>query len=243
MALSSEHVVACQHGGIDTRGAAMTADPQLHTAPGGEPRRRRVGALTLIKASVSEQDNNAYLLVDVGGDALLVDAADDADALLRLVRRDDVGRLRGVVTTHRHWDHHRALGDVVTATGAPVLAGTDDADALPVPVDRRLDHGDVVEVGSLRLSVVGLRGHTPGSIALACVQPGQPAQLITGDSLFPGGVGKTGSPADFRSLLDDVETRLFDVYGDDAAVHPGHGDSTTVGDERPHLSTWRERGW
>lgn len=60
---------------------------------------------------------------------------------------------------------------------------------------------------------------------------------------FPGGVGKTWQPGAFEQLLDDVTNRIFDVYGDDTVVYPGHGDDTTLGEERPHLAEWRERGW
>ena len=68
-------------------------------------------------------------------------------------------------------------------------------------------------------------------------------QLFTGDSLFPGGVGRTGSAQDFTSLLDDVERELFGRYGDDTVVWPGHGDRTTLGAERGQLDEWRARGW
>lgn len=200
-------------------------------------------AVAVIKVSVSAQDNNAYLVTDrATGAQLLVDAADSVDVLLDLVTQHGDGRVRAVVTTHRHWDHHRALAQIVRSTGAEVLAGAKDADELGVVVDRRLRHGDAVALGSHRLGVIGLRGHTPGSIALA-VPHGAGHLLLTGDSLFPGGVGKTGSPADFASLIDDVEQRLFARYRDDTPVHPGHGDSTTVGAERPQLEAWRSRGW
>ncbi len=199
--------------------------------------------LTILKLSVSDQDNNAYLLTDPDtGAQLLVDAADDADTLLDLVRRSGDGGLAAVLTTHRHWDHHRALAAVVDATGAQVLAGSEDADELPAPVGRRLRHGDEIRLGPHVLTVIALRGHTPGSVALA-VPLTDAVALLTGDSLFPGGVGKTGSPADFTSLIDDVEARLFAPYPDDTAVHPGHGDSTTLGAERAHLPAWRARGW
>ena len=87
-----------------------------------------------------------------------------------------------------------------------------------------------------------LRGHTPGGVALGAEINGQ-QHLFVGDSLFPGGVGKTSSPEDFTQLLDDVISRIFEVYPDDAIVHPGHGASTTLGAERPHLDQWRARGW
>jgi glyoxylase-like metal-dependent hydrolase (beta-lactamase superfamily II) len=105
--------------------------------------------------------------------------------------------------------------------------------------------GDTVRIGELSFEVIHLRGHTPGSVALALEGPatGGVTQLFTGDCLFPGGVGKTWQPGDFDQLLDDVTTRVFDVYDDTTVVYPGHGDDTTLGAERPSLATWRERGW
>src|SRR5690606_4430385 len=214
-----------------------------HVEPHGDGVEVGDDGLAVLKVSVSDMDNNAYLLTDAAtGTQLLVDAADSAPRLLRLVAERGDGRLSAVLTTHRHADHHRALAEVVAATGATVLAGAADAAARPVPVDVRLRHGDTVRVGEHVLDVVALRGHTPGSVALV-VRTGARTLLLTGDSLFPGGVGKTTSPADFTSLLDDVEQRLFAVLPDETVVHPGHGDSTTLGAERPHLPAWRARGW
>lgn len=197
------------------------------------------------KASVSAMDNNAYLIIDrASGDHLLIDAADDAPQLTRMLSTEGAtGALVGILTTHRHSDHHGALAELAAMTGAPMLAGGPDADHLPLPADRRLAHGDQVAVGQLRLAVVALRGHTPGSVALALSDDGAAPLVFTGDSVFPGGVGKTASPADFRSLLADVTERLFDAYPDDTVVLPGHGDNTTIGAERPALPEWRSRGW
>jgi len=102
-----------------------------------------------------------------------------------------------------------------------------------------------VQVGDLTFDVIHLRGHTPGSIALALDGPetGGVTQLFTGDCLFPGGLGRTAKPAEFDSLYEDVKTRVFDRFGDDTVVYPGHGDDTTLGAERPHLEEWRERRW
>jgi glyoxylase-like metal-dependent hydrolase (beta-lactamase superfamily II) len=203
-------------------------------------------ALTIRRVSVSEMDNNCYLLTcRATGEQLLIDAADDPDRLLALVQEGSPpGRLDTVVTTHQHWDHHRALEAVVAASGARTAAGVDDADALPVPVDVRLAHGDTISVGEVSLDVVHLRGHTPGSIALVHRDPDGSVHAFTGDSLFPGGVGNTrGDAARFASLLEDVERRLFDVLPDETVVHPGHGAGTTLGRERPHLPEWRTRGW
>ncbi|MFC8500711.1 MBL fold metallo-hydrolase [Pedococcus sp. NPDC057267] len=211
----------------------------------GRPAEQHVwGGLTMWREAVSEMDNNAYLLrCSRTGELLLVDAADDAERLLRLVEGAG-GDLRTVVTTHQHWDHHRALAEVVAATGASTACGADDADGMPVPPDRLLAQGDVVQVGEVSLEVVHLRGHTPGSVALAYRDPDGPTQLFTGDSLFPGGVGNTKNPGQsFESLIEDVTTRVFEVYDDDTVVWPGHGANTTLGVERPHLPEWRARGW
>jgi glyoxylase-like metal-dependent hydrolase (beta-lactamase superfamily II) len=189
-------------------------------------------------------DNNVYLLTCRStGSQLMIDAADDAPRCLALVNEGS-GRLDIVVTTHQHWDHHRALVDVAAATGAATACGADDAQGVPVPPDRLLRHGDAVEFGEITLDVLHLRGHTPGSVALAYADPEGHAHLFTGDSLFPGGVGNTKNPGQsFEELINDVTERVFDVYADDTWVYPGHGADTTLGVERPHLQEWRDRGW
>jgi glyoxylase-like metal-dependent hydrolase (beta-lactamase superfamily II) len=205
---------------------------------GGPADVRELPGLTVSKLAVSEMANNAYLLrCTATGRALLVDAAAEPGALRALVGDAD---LRTVVTTHGHWDHHRALPDVVAATGAQAVAHAADAGDLPVPVDRTVAHGDTVEVGEQVLEVVHLRGHTPGSIAL--VWRGAGTHVFTGDSLFPGGPGRTTRPEDFSSLMDDLEERIF-VLPDDTWFYPGHGKDSTLGAERPHLPEWRARGW
>ena len=102
--------------------------------------------------------------------------------------------------------------------------------------------GDQIELGTESLEVIGLVGHTPGSITLAYAGAGV-THLFTGDSLFPGGPGKTNNPKDFTSLMNDLENKIFNRFDDNTVVHPGHGDDTTLGTERPHLAEWRERGW
>ena len=187
--------------------------------------------------------NNAYLLRCTQTDeGLLIDAANEADRLRELVRFEGPP-VSAVLTTHRHADHWQALEDVVRDADAAVYAGEPDADELPVAVDERLQHGDTVTVGDISLDIIALRGHTPGSIAALYRDPGGVAHLFTGDSLFPGGVGKTGSPEDFTALVDDVEARLFDVLPDDTWFYPGHGNDSTLGAERPQVPEWRRRGW
>jgi glyoxylase-like metal-dependent hydrolase (beta-lactamase superfamily II) len=206
--------------------------------------------LTIRRISVSEMDNNVYLLTaKASGAQLLIDAADDLPAIQGLLQdaaADTAAtpKLELIATTHQHWDHVRALKELVDATGARTAAGTDDADALPVGVDVRLSHGDVGNFDGFDLLAVHLRGHTPGSIAFVYEDPAGPTHIFSGDSLFPGGVGNTQKdPERFNQLISDVSERLFDAYPDDTVVHPGHGKPTTLGAERPHLEEWRARGW
>lgn len=222
--------------------------------PGGPSQVRVLDEVVVRKASVGPMDNNAYLLTcRVNGDQLLVDAAADPDRLLGLVREGSAaGRLTHVVTTHRHPDHVGALESVLAVTGAQHACGAPDAPAMPAPVHRRLHHADVLTVGHVTVEVVALRGHTPGSVALVYREPAHAhvdgaragrVHLFTGDSLFPGGPGKTQDVAAFTSLMDDLEQRVFARFDDETWVYPGHGRDTTLGAERPHLAEWRARGW
>ncbi len=247
-------------------GAGYTGD----VSTGGPADVRELAGLRISKLSVGPMDNNAYLLTCTAtGDSLLVDAANEADRILELTNGTS---LRRVVTTHRHGDHWQALAEVVERSGAATSAHPLDADELPVPVSDLVQHGDTVSVGQVELSVIHLRGHTPGSIALVWSGDGtqsHPSQrsgqlrpamhsypsqrsgqlrpaahLFTGDSLFPGGPGNTfGNTDDFVSLMDDLEERVFGMLPDDTWVYPGHGSDTTLGAERPHLAEWRARGW
>ncbi|MCY1158564.1 MAG: fold metallo-hydrolase [Citricoccus sp.] len=210
--------------------------------------------VTVRQRSVSEMANNVYVLTSkTSGTQVLIDAADDAEAVRELLEsaREDTPcelKLAVIITTHQHWDHVRALAAVAEATGVPTAAGTADAGAIEeatgVAAKVLLNHGDTAAFNGISLAVVGLRGHTPGSVALVYEPEDGPPLCFSGDSLFPGGVGNTQQdPERFESLFTDVVGRLFDVYPDDMIVHPGHGDRTTLGAERPHLAQWRERGW
>jgi glyoxylase-like metal-dependent hydrolase (beta-lactamase superfamily II) len=215
-----------------------------HVEPGTAAKRTLPG-VSIVKASVGPMDNNAYLVTcSATGETLLIDAANEPDVLIDLVR-SQAPKVSLIVTSHQHFDHWQALEALAQATGAPTAAHEIDADPLPVKPDRLLAGGDTVQIGELTFDVIHLRGHTPGSVALALdgAATGGVTQLFTGDCLFPGGVGKTWQPGDFTQLLEDVTTRVFDVYGDSTVVYPGHGDDTTLGAERPNLADWRERGW
>ena len=213
--------------------------------PGGPSDVRELPDLTIRKMSVSPMHNNVYLLTcRATGDQLLIDAADDPQRCLTLVA-EGTGSLHHLVTTHRHWDHTRALTDVAEATGAVTYAGDLDAEGLPVAPTVRLVDGDRISLGDLSLDVAIASGHTAASVVLAYRDPTGHAHVFTGDTLFPGGVGATrNDPSQsFDDLYRDVTAKIFDRYDDDTWIYPGHGGDTILGAERPHLAEWAERGW
>jgi glyoxylase-like metal-dependent hydrolase (beta-lactamase superfamily II) len=213
------------------------------TTVGGPAAVRELPGLRITKLAVGPMNNNAYFLTCTAtGDTALIDAAAEPDRLL--AERGD-GLLVTVITTHQHHDHWQGLEQVTGVTGPEaIVAHPLDAPGLPIPVTKLVDDGDVITVGELPLKIIHLRGHTPGSIAILYDADPAAPHLFTGDSLFPGGPGNTrGDAANFASLMDDLESRIFDRLPDATWVYPGHGGDTTLGAERPHLAEWRARGW
>ncbi|HLN15181.1 MAG TPA: MBL fold metallo-hydrolase [Acidimicrobiales bacterium] len=186
---------------------------------------------------VGPMDNNVYILrCRRTGDAMLVDAANEHDALLEVCERLGV---RFVVETHGHWDHIQAVPAIRDA-GISVSVTEADAGMLP-SYDLLLEDDAVLDVGKLRVRTVATPGHTPGSMCFAV--EGTPL-LLSGDTLFPGGPGATQfEGGDFPTIIRSIEDRLFARYGADSLVLPGHGASTTIGSESPHLQEWIDRGW
>ena len=209
---------------------------------GGPVAVRELPGLRITKVAVGPYDNNAYLLrCTATGDTMLIDAAAEPDRLL--TERGD-GLLVSVVTTHQHPDHWQGLEAVVGVTGPAVIAHPLDAPGLPIPMTETVADGDVLGVGNVQVKVIHLKGHTPGSIAILYDADPAAPHLFTGDSLFPGGPGNTRkNVADFTSLMNDLEAKVFGVLPDATWVYPGHGADTTLGVERPHLGEWRARGW
>lgn len=186
---------------------------------------------------VGPVDNNVFVLrCRATGDAILIDAANEHEKLLELCRNLGVTK---VIETHGHWDH---IGAVTAVRDAGYEVGVTEADASMLPsYDYLLEDSSVISVGRLRLHTIATPGHTPGSMSFRV--EGSPV-LFSGDTLFPGGPGATKFPGgDFPTIIRSLDERLFGPLPADTLVLPGHGNDTTIGDERPHLAEWADRGW
>lgn len=192
--------------------------------------------ISVHKIVVGPYDNNVFFVESrADGQAIMLDAANDAEVLLELAERFGVTT---IIQTHGHWDHIQAV-DAMRAAGYEI--GVTEADAPMLSAyDYVIHDGDVITAGAVQLRAITTPGHTKGSVCFDLL--GTPL-LFTGDTLFPGGPGATkGEGASFPSIIDSIQDRLFD-FDDDTIILPGHGDDSTIGAERPHLQEWIDRGW
>jgi glyoxylase-like metal-dependent hydrolase (beta-lactamase superfamily II) len=188
------------------------------------------------KLVVGPYDNNVFVMrCRATGDAVLLDAANEHEKLLELCQRLNVRR---VLETHGHWDHIQAVPQLRDA-GYSVSVTAEDAAMLP-SYDEVIEDDSVIQIGDVRLHTIHTPGHTPGSMCF--LVEGSPV-LFSGDTLFPGGPGATKFPgSSFPTIIESIDRRLL-TLPETTLVMPGHGDDTTIGDERPHLQEWIDRGW
>lgn len=200
--------------------------------------------ISITRLAVGEYDNNAYVVAcERTSRGVIVDAAAEADRILAACEGVAV---ESILTTHGHFDHIQALDPVKDALDIPWYMHLADAEIAGRSPDEGFTDGQEIVFGEIALHVIHTPGHTPGSVSLVFEPPddSEVHVLFSGDTLFPGGPGATRwDYSDFGQIMDSLEKGLFPRLPDDALVHPGHGKSTTVGAERPHLGEWRARGW
>ena len=176
---------------------------------------------------------NSYVLIcQKTNESVLVDAPGEAGLILE---RFTHAPPKYILMTHNHFDHVGALNELKAALNIPIAAHLTDRENLPVKVDLLLNHGDEITLGALELQVLHTPGHTPGSV---CFLVGN--NLIAGDTLFPGGPGKTQSPADFQRIIESITQRLF-ILPDETRVFPGHGEATTIAEAKQQYEVFSGR--
>ena len=181
-------------------------------------------SIQIEKLELGPFGTNAYILICRQTDAsVLVDAPGEAGKILAQLKGSDP---QYILMTHNHIDHTGALAEVKSALNIPIAAHREDADNLPLKPDVLLNDGDVISCGDIDLTVLHTPGHTPGSL---CFLTGN--YLIAGDTLFPGGPGKTGSPTDFKRIVESLSNKIF-VLPEDTRIYSGHGDSTILRKEK-----------
>jgi len=163
---------------------------------------------------------NAYIVIcQKTQDSVLIDTPAEAGIIMDRLKDTNP---KYILLTHNHMDHLLALAELHSKLKVPLAAHALDAGNLPSPPEMLLNDGDTVSVGNLKLEVFHTPGHTPGSL---CFKVGR--YLISGDTIFPGGPGKTGSPAAFKQIIKSITEKIF-VLPDDTPIYPGHGESTVV---------------
>ncbi len=192
------------------------------------------GQLRLVKVGpLGPFANNAHLIQDrESGDALIVDAPQDGERLLEAL---DGGRVTRIVVTHRHPDHWVSIDALKSATGAPAACHQADREPYATKVDGAVADGEELTVGELRVRVIHTPGHTPGSV---CLLVGN--HLISGDTLFPGGPGRTNRPEDLQEEIRSITSKLL-VLADETAVHPGHGDDGSISQSKREYAVFASR--
>jgi len=184
----------------------------------------QVEQMELYRLETEPFGTNAYLLIDRdSGESVLVDAPGDAD---RIAEKLAGSKVKYILMTHGHMDHIMVLEELQGRLGATLAAHEGDAGLLPVSPKLLLEDGDRVACGDFTLEVIHAPGHTAGSI---CFRVGK--YLLSGDTIFPGGPGKTATPDDFRIITASIRDKIM-VLPDETVILPGHGEATTVGREK-----------
>jgi len=189
------------------------------------------GEVRIVKVGPMGPDyNNAYILTDPETkEGVIIDAPAEPEKLLREIADTKV---KAVIITHGHDDHVAGYSQMRQDTGVPFYVHPDDAHMMPEPAEERMNDGDMINVGKLQLKVIHTPGHTQGGV---CLLVGK--HLFAGDTLFPGGPGRTGSPEAFRQLKHSIETKLLELP-DDTFFYPGHGDDGNIGKTRRDIQVF-----
>jgi glyoxylase-like metal-dependent hydrolase (beta-lactamase superfamily II) len=176
---------------------------------------------------------NSYILIcQQTNESVVVDAPGETGMVVERLKET---RPKYILMTHDHFDHIGGLVELKSALEVPVAAHLADANDLPLEPDLLLNDKDEISMGAIKLRVLHTPGHTPGSLCFLT-----DGFLIAGDTLFPGGPGRTGSPDDFRQIIDSVTQKLFELP-ESTQVYPGHGEATTIKEAKQQYKVFSAR--
>jgi len=192
-----------------------------------------IGSIQIERLELGPFGTNAYIVTcRKTKDSALVDAPAESDVIIDKLKNT---KPKYILLTHNHMDHIGALAQLRNELKVPLAAHAADAGNLVPPPEMLLSDGDTIWVGNLKLTVLHTPGHTPGSLCFRVAR-----YLISGDTIFPGGPGKTNTPADFNQILKSITGRIF-VLPDDIRIYPGHGDSTVLKKEKDEFAVFASR--
>jgi glyoxylase-like metal-dependent hydrolase (beta-lactamase superfamily II) len=188
-------------------------------------------------------------------EGVLIDPGDEVESLLEFARRERIALTR-ILLTHAHVDHVTGVGAAKRALNVPIHLHPDDLFLYeqavehgrlfglhvepPPPVDVFYSPGEAIRFGDFVAEPHHTPGHCPGGVCLAVTakattsagEADDRTHLFVGDTLFAGSIGRTDLPGgDYATLMDSIRRVLF-AFGDEAVVYPGHGPTTTIGNER-----------
>lgn len=190
-------------------------------------------SIQIERLSLGPFGTNSYLLIcQKTGASVIVDAPGDAEKVLKLLEGTHP---KYILMTHNHMDHVDALAALKSALNIPLAAHEDDAGGLPVKPEQFLNDGDTISFGEIQLKVLHTPGHTPGSLCFLT-----DSYLISGDTIFPGGPGKTWSPDDFKKIVESLTNKIF-TLPDETQVYPGHGDATVLKKEKHEFEAFSSK--
>ncbi len=191
------------------------------------------GEIQITKINMGPYNNNGYIVACAETkEAVIIDTPAEPEKLLNEL--GDV-QVKAILITHGHQDHLLGFEEITGQVDAPVGVGEADVELLPSPPEIILRDGATIEVGNQTIQLLSTPGHTSGS---TCLLIGK--HLFSGDTLFPGGPGKSRSPEAFKQEIDSITRKLL-VLPDDTAVYPGHGDDTTIGQARQEYQVFASK--